>query len=196
MVTHDSNLKKYAHRAVYVRDGKMFKEETIPEAVRVERMQQLALALGQRDVQSTTQVLSSEAAITAPAELASPTSTLSPSGIAKEWPKSVEGSATRTEYRQPQDYKTYAIPQQRKERLRAAQARTRLFNRVFDSSNSASAVTMSSPNVRPNSYGSKAVLQKNSSKASLSHVSANVGGQSSGMSSPPADVQIEMQQRV
>eukprot|EP00669_Euglena_mutabilis_P001958 TRINITY_DN12551_c0_g1_i1.p1 TRINITY_DN12551_c0_g1~~TRINITY_DN12551_c0_g1_i1.p1 ORF type:complete len:424 (-),score=88.84 TRINITY_DN12551_c0_g1_i1:162-1364(-) len=114
MVTHDANLKGFANRAVYVRDGKLFKEESIPESVRESRMAQLQEMLHLQATLCTTATLASEA-----------TSQANPDKACK--------AQARTEYRRPQDYKTYVNPSTvgKKETARAAQARVALFNKVF-----------------------------------------------------------------
>eukprot|EP00906_Rhabdomonas_costata_P025641 RCo036632 len=46
MVTHDSNLKNFAHRAVFVCDGKVQREELITEGVRRAKVAALRHSLG------------------------------------------------------------------------------------------------------------------------------------------------------
>eukprot|EP00668_Euglena_longa_P031898 GGOE01041167.1.p1 GENE.GGOE01041167.1~~GGOE01041167.1.p1 ORF type:complete len:413 (+),score=137.80 GGOE01041167.1:97-1335(+) len=123
MVTHDSNLKNFANRAVYVRDGKLFKEEVVPAAVREARIQQLADFLERQATMCTTLTLATEAATSRSLQPALDTA-------AQNAPR----NTPFTEYRQPQDYRTYVTPPAgKKESARAAEARVALFNKVFKS---------------------------------------------------------------
>ena len=47
MVTHDVYLKNFAHRIIFMRDGKVAREETIPEARRQAALLDLYAKMGE-----------------------------------------------------------------------------------------------------------------------------------------------------
>lgn len=114
MVTHDMNLKNFANRVIWMRDGKVAKIEDIPALKREQAVKELADSIASKK-------LNSKPVDNEP----SPISVNTDDTLSSD----VNGNKTSqtwafTEMRTPMDYKTHVFGLQRREQMSKLEAKT------------------------------------------------------------------------
>eukprot|EP01006_Ploeotia_vitrea_P003530 TRINITY_DN112775_c0_g1_i1.p1 TRINITY_DN112775_c0_g1~~TRINITY_DN112775_c0_g1_i1.p1 ORF type:complete len:474 (+),score=49.47 TRINITY_DN112775_c0_g1_i1:25-1446(+) len=111
MVTHDGNLKNFANRAIYLRDGVLYREEHIAPATRQQKLDELQLGLQAAKAGQPVDSFITESGRNV-ADESSPNAT--------------------TLYRRPEGYRTYAGPSRpNKQKTRKQQLTSKLFAEAF-----------------------------------------------------------------